>query len=82
MYDFLLVNRKICHNSDASRDVRLLNLNDLDFNLSVSHKVKCDGAIGLPIYDLLLMFNSNICSNSAPPLVSLDSPYVVSYIDT
>ncbi len=45
---------------------RLQNLGDLDFNLSMSFKVKCDGAIGLPIYGILIMFNSNICPNSGP----------------
>ncbi len=37
----------------------------LTFDLSRSPKVKCDGAIGLLIYDLLLMFNSNIRPTSA-----------------
>ncbi len=31
-----------------------------DFYLSSSLKVKCDDAIGLPIYGFLLMVNSNI----------------------
>ncbi len=39
----------------------LLPLKNLsDFDLSRSLKVKCEGAIGLPIYGFLLMFNSNI----------------------
>ncbi len=37
----------------------LSNLNDLDFDLSRSLKVKCDGIIGLPVYGFLLMFNNN-----------------------
>ncbi len=36
------------------------NLSDLDFDLSRSLKVKYGGLIGLPIYRVLLMFNSNI----------------------
>ncbi len=36
------------------------SLIDLDFYLSWSLKVKCDGAIGIPIYVLLLVFNSSI----------------------
>ncbi len=48
------------------RDIRLRNPSDLDFDLSRSLKVKCDSAIGIPMYDLLLMFNSNIGPNSAP----------------
>ncbi len=32
------------------RDIRLQYLSDLDFDLSGSLKVKCDGVIGLPIY--------------------------------
>ena len=39
----------------------------LSFKLSRPSKVKCDGGIGLPIYDLLLMFNSNIGPNYAAP---------------
>ncbi len=43
---------------------KALNLSDLDFGLSRPFKVKYDGAIGLPIYASLLMFNSNIWPNS------------------
>ena len=39
---------------------------DLDFDLSRSLKVKCDGVIRLPIYGFLLMGNSNIGPNIAP----------------
>ena len=42
------------------------NLTPLDFDLSRSLKVKYEGAIGLPIYAFLLMFNSNIGPNHAP----------------
>ncbi len=31
----------------------------------MSVKVKCDGGIGFPIYDFLLVFDSNIWPNSA-----------------
>ena len=34
-------------------------MNDLEFDLSRSLKVKYDGAVGLPIYDFLLVYNSN-----------------------
>ncbi len=44
----------------------LRDLSDVDFNLSRSLKVKCDGAIGLPICDLLLVFNCNTWPNYAP----------------
>ncbi len=37
-----------------------------NFDLSMPLKVKCDGAIGLPIYDLLLVFNGKIWPNSGP----------------
>ena len=47
------------------RDIRLQNHSDLDVDLSRSLKVRCDGAIGLPIYGFLLTVNSNIWSNSA-----------------
>ncbi len=36
------------------------NVSGLDYGLSRSLRVKRDGAIGLPIYGSLLMFNSNI----------------------
>ncbi len=39
---------------------------DLEFDLSRSLKVKCEGGIGLPIYGFLLMFNSNRGLNWAP----------------
>ena len=41
-------------------------LSDLEFDLSMSLKVKCDDVIGLPTYTFLLMFNSNMWPNSAP----------------
>ncbi len=40
------------------------NLIDLDFSLSISLKVKSHGAVGLPIYDFLLVSNSNHISIS------------------
>ncbi len=45
------------------QDIKLQNLCDFDFDLSKSLKVKCDSAIGLPIYGFLLMFNNNIGPN-------------------
>ncbi len=44
----------------------LQNVSDLEFDLSRSLKVKCEGAIRLTIYGFLLMFNSNIGPNLAP----------------
>ncbi len=41
-------------------------MSDLGFDLSMSLKVKCNSVIGLTIYALLLMFNSNIWPNSTP----------------
>ncbi len=35
-------------------------MGDLHFDLSRSLKVKCESAIGLPIYGFLLMFISNL----------------------
>ena len=37
------------------RDIQLQNLSDIDFDLSRSLKVICDGAIGLPNYGFLLL---------------------------
>ncbi len=39
------------------QDIRLQNLNDLEFDLSRSLKVICDDVIGLSIYAFLLMLN-------------------------
>ena len=41
-------------------------LNDLDFDLSRSLKVKCDGVIGLLIYGFLLIVNIYLLPNSFP----------------
>ncbi len=38
---------------------------EFNFDLSRPTKVKCHGGIRLPIYDFLLVFNSNIWPNSA-----------------
>ena len=51
------------------RSLTTQNPRDLDCDISLSLKVKCDGAIGLPIYHVygfILIFNSNIRPNSAP----------------
>ncbi len=50
-------------NKASLRDIRLQNLGNLAFDLSRSPKVKSEGVIGLPIYGILLMFNSNIGPN-------------------
>ena len=44
--------------------INLQNLSDLDIYLSRSLKVKCKHTIGLSIYPLLLLLNSNIRPNS------------------
>ncbi len=41
-------------------------VSDLDFDFSMSLKVKGNDVIGLAIYGFLLMVNSNIGPNSAP----------------
>ncbi len=58
-----MVNSNIGPNSAHLRDIRLQNFGDLEFDLSRSLKVKSNGAIRLPIYDFLFMFNSNMGSN-------------------
>ncbi len=47
------------------RSPAIQHASDLDFDLLRSPKLKCDGVTGLPIYDFLLMFNSNIWPVSA-----------------
>ncbi len=54
-----------CCFQDPSRSnpMVLQNLSDLDFEISRSLKVKCEGAIELPTYGFLVMFNANIGPN-------------------
>ncbi len=40
-------------------DTRLENMNDLEFNLSKPLEVTFNGTFGLPVCDVLLVFNSN-----------------------
>ncbi len=61
-----MVNSNIWPNTALLRDTSLQNMSDLDFDLSMSLKVKCHGVIGLAIYGFLLMVNSNISPNLAP----------------
>ena len=42
------------------------NLGNRDFDLSMSLKVKCGRAFGLPIYGFLLKCNANMLVNSVP----------------
>ena len=61
-----MLNSNIGPNWVPLRDIRLRNLCDLDFDLSMSFKVKNDGAIGVAIYGFLLMvYISNMGPNSA-----------------
>ena len=54
--DSLMFNSNIWLNSAHLQDIKLQNLNDLDFDLSMSLKVKCNGAIGLAhmVYSILM----------------------------
>ncbi len=61
-----MFNSNLWPNSAPSQIIRPRNLSDLELDLTRSLKVKCDSAIGLPIYAFLLMFNGNIWPNSAP----------------
>ncbi len=45
--------------------VSIIDFRHINFDLSRSLKVKCDGGFGLPTYDFLLVFKSKICPNSA-----------------
>ena len=60
------VNSNIGPKQALLQDIRLRNLSELECDLSMSLKVKCESPIGLPIYGFLLMFNSNIGLNQAP----------------
>ena len=54
-----MFNSNIWPNLSPFQDIRLWNLSGLEFDLSVSLKVRSNGAIGFPIYDFLLVYNSN-----------------------
>ncbi len=58
-----MVNSNIGPNSTPLRDKVLKSECDLDFDLLRPLKVRSDGAICLPTYGFLLMFNSNIRPN-------------------
>ncbi len=59
-----MINSNIGPNSAPFQDIRLLNLDDLDFDFPRSLKVKSNGTVVLPIYDFLLLSNSKYVSNS------------------
>ncbi len=59
-----MFNSNIGPNTAPLRDIRLQNLGDLEFDRSRSLTVKSNGAFELPIYDFLLVSNSNYMSNS------------------
>ncbi len=59
-----MFNSNIGHNMAPLQVISLKNLSDLDFDLSRSLKVSPNGAAGLPIYDFLLVSNSNLMSLS------------------
>ncbi len=61
-----MLNSNIWTNIAPLRDITLQNLSDLDFETSMSLKVKCERVFELPIYAFLfLMFIGKIWSNSA-----------------
>ena len=69
IYGFLFTfNSNIWPNLAPLQDIRLRNLSDfdfdsdLDFDFSRSLKAKSNGAVGLPIYDILLVSNSKYVS--------------------
>ena len=57
----LSCNSNIWSNSAPLQDIRFRNMIDLDFDLSRSLKVKCDGVIGPYIYGFLLMYIVTTC---------------------
>ncbi len=61
IYGFLVIVNSIWPVWAPLRDIRPLKLGDLDFDLSKSLKVKSNGAVGTPIYDILLMYKVTIC---------------------
>ncbi len=54
-----MFNLNIWCNSASLPDIRLSNLNDIEFDISGLLNAKCDNSIGPPIHNFLLVFNSN-----------------------
>ncbi len=48
----------LCPDSAPLRDIMLQNMRDLDFDISRSPRVKCDSAIGIPVYCFLVVSNN------------------------
>ncbi len=80
-----MINSNILPNSVPFRDIRLGNRSGLDFVLSGPLKVTCDGVIGLPVYDFILVIKiltltlkcqGHSLSNL---MVPLNCPYMGSY---
>ncbi len=64
IYAFLLMfntNSNIWLSSAPLQDIRLWNLSDLQFHLSRSLKVECDGVIGFSIYSVLFIHIVTAC---------------------
>ena len=53
-----MFNSNMWPNLTPSGNIRLRDLRGLDFDPSRSFRVKCNCAIGLHTYDVLLMYNS------------------------
>ena len=76
MVFLLMFNSNIGPNMAPLRDISLQNMSDLEFNLSRSLKVKCNGAVRLSIFDFLLLSNSNYMSNSHRLAVTLEKIFL------
>ena len=66
MYDFLLVTSNNCMPTPSTWDIAIQNMQELEFDLTRSLKVKSDGAIKKSTYDFLSENISQympICSN-------------------
>ncbi len=62
--DFLLVfNNNIWPNSALLWDMTLKYISNLEFDLSMSLKVKSNSVVGFPIYDFLLVSNNNMSTS-------------------
>ncbi len=59
-----MFNSNMWPNVAPLQDACVQNMSDLEFDLSLSLKVKSNDAAGLPIYDFLLVLNSNDMSIS------------------
>ena len=75
-----MFNSNIRPNSAPLQDNRVGNLSDLEFDLSRSRKIKCDGVIGLSIYGFLFICIATAYMSISHRLAIIATQNVFSYL--